>query len=298
MWVRYLAVFVGLSILSTSLAYGDQAGELVLDRGDGDGFYPGSSLSQYLLMAKAAGTDPPDTGGEALIHRPGRSSTDMATPTVRLLVPRDRRTNNSVAGGFNLYLRRQAGHSDLARFLGNRKDPGILPDRAKPAQVYLLNTNMGLFFQNFNGTMSVRETSWEKFQDSLSRGTEWDEDSAFANYVMHPLTGMISYQSAREANWNPWESFLFNMVTCLVWEFLQEPWYGFVPSNQDMITTGLVGPILGELGYIGKLAIDSHVRNKPTRFVLSVLVYPGGMINQGWDKALDLWCFLTENPAL
>jgi hypothetical protein len=65
-----------------------------------------------------------------------------------------------------------------------------------------------------------------------------------------------------------------------------------------MIATGLVGPILGELGYIGKQSIDSHVRNKLTRLVLSVLVYPGGMINQAWDGALGLWCLLTENPPL
>jgi hypothetical protein len=182
--------------------------------------------------------------------------------------------------------------------LGDRRDPEVLPDRAKPAQVYILNTNIGLAFQNYDGTMPVKKTSWEKFEDSLSVGSEWDRDHAFVNYVMHPLTGMISYQSAREANWNPWESLLFNVVTCLAWEFIQEPWYGIVPSNQDMIATGLVGSILGELGYIGKQSIDSHVRNKPTRLVLSVLVYPGGMINRAWDEAIGLWCFLTENPTL
>jgi len=296
--MRYFAVFVGLWILFTSLAYGTQARELVLDPGDGDRIYPGSSYIRYWLEAVIEGTDPPDTKKEALIHRLDTLSTDMATPDVRLLFHSYRRTNNSLAGCLNRYLRRQAKHSDLARFLGNRRDPEVLPDRAKPAQVYILNTNTGLFFQDFDGTMSVRRTSWKKFEDSLSVGTEWDGDHAFANYVMHPLTGMITYQSAREANWNPWESLLFNMVTCLAWEFIQEPWYGIIPSNQDMITTGLVGPILGELGYLGKRSIDSRVRNKPARLVLSVLVYPGGAINQGWDKALSLWCFLTEGPTL
>jgi len=285
--VKYFALFVGLLILSTSLAYGDQAGELFLDGGDGDRIYPGRSFFRSLLEAEIEGTEPLDTGEKALIHR-----------SDRLPFHCYRRTNNSVAGRFNRYLRGQAEYSDLARFLGNRRYPGVLPDRAKPAQVYILNTNAGLFFQNFDGTMPVKETSWEKFEDSLSVGSEWDTDHGFVNYVMHPLTGMISYQSAREANWNPWESFLFNMATCLAWEFLQEPWYGIVPSNQDIITTGLIGPILGELGYIGKQSIDSNVRNRPTRFVLSVLVYPGGMINRGWDKVLDLWCFLTENPTL
>jgi len=298
MWVRRFAVFVGLWILSTSLAYGDQAGQLALDQGDGHSIYPESSCIRYWLEAEIEGTEPPDTGEEALIHPSNSLSTDVATPDVGLLFHSDRRTNNSVTGRFNRYLRRQAKHSDLARFLGNRRDPGVLPDRAKPAQVYILNTNTGLFFQDFDGTMPVKKTSWEKFEDSLSVGTEWDKDHAFANYVMHPLTGMITYQSAREANWNPWESFLFNIVTCLAWEFIQEPWYGIIPSNQDIITTGLVGPMLGELGYIGKQSIDSHVRNKPTRLVLSVLVYPGGMINRAWDEAIGLWCFLTENPTL
>jgi hypothetical protein len=300
MWVRYLAVFLGLLILSTSLAYGGQAGELVLDRGDGDSIYPGRSFFLSLLEAEIEGTEPPDSGEEALIYRYRLDglSTNMATPDVSMLVHRDRRPNNSVAGRFNRYLRGEAVHSGLARFLGNRKDLGVLPDRAKPAQVYILNTNMGLAFQHFDGTMSMKETSVAKFEDALSVGTEWDTDHAFVNYVMHPVTGAISYQSAREANWNPWESFLFNMVTCLAWEFLQEPWYGLVPSNQDLIATGLIGPILGELGYIGKQSIDSHVRNKPTRLVLSVLVYPGGMINRGWDKVLGLWCFVTENPTL
>ena len=296
--MRCFAVFVGLWIFSTSLAYGDQAGEVVLDQGDGHSIYPGSSFIRYWLEAEIEGTEPQDTGEEALIRSSNRLLTNMATPDVSLLFRCERRTNNSVAGRFNRYLRRQAKYSDLASFLENRRAPGVLPDRAKPAQVYILNTNIGLAFQNYDGTMPVRKTSWEKFEDSLSAGTEWDKDHAFANYVMHPLTGMITYQSAREANWNPWESFLFNVATCLAWEFIQEPWYGIIPSNQDMIATGLVGPILGELGYIGKQSIDSHVRNKPTRLVLSVLVYPGGMINRAWDEALGLWCFLTENPAL
>lgn len=296
--MRYFAVFVGLSILSTSLAYGDQAGEPVLDRGVGDRIYLGSNFIRDWLEAEIEGTEPPGTGEEALIHPSDRLLTYMATPKVTLLSPSDRRINNSVAGRFNRYLRGQVKHSGLARFLGDRKNPGVLPDRAKPAQVYILNTNIGLAFQNYDGSMPLKNTSWEKFEDTLSAGTEWDKDSAFANYVMHPLTGMITYQSAREANWNPWESFLLNMVTSLTWEFIQEPWYGIIPSNQDIITTGLVGPMLGELGYICKQSIDSHIRSKPTRFVLSVLVYPGGMINQGWDKALDLWCFLTENPNL
>ena len=42
----------------------------------------------------------------------------------------------------------------------------------------------------------MKETSSEKFEDALSVGSEWDTDHAFVNYVMHPLTGMISYQSA------------------------------------------------------------------------------------------------------
>jgi hypothetical protein len=285
-------------MLSTSLAYGDQAGELGLDRGDGHSIYPESRFIHYWLEAEMEGSETPTAGEEGPIHRSDRFSTNMATPNDRLFSYREPRTSNSIADGFNRYLRSRATYSGLARFLVDRKSPGVLPDRAKPAQVYILNTNVGLAFQNYDGTMPLKNTSWEKFEDTLSAGTEWDKDSAFANYVMHPLTGMITYQSAREANWNPWESFLFNMVTSLTWEFIQEPWYGIIPSNQDIITTGLVGPMLGELGYICKQSIDRHVRNKPTRFVLAVLVYPGGMINQGWDKALDLWCFLTENPTL
>lgn len=93
----------------------------------------------------------------------------MGTPNIRFLVhSSDRRNHNSVAGRFNRYLRGQAEISGLARFLGNRRDQGVLPDRAKPAQVYILNTNVGLMFQNFDGTMPVKETSLAKFKDSLS----------------------------------------------------------------------------------------------------------------------------------
>jgi hypothetical protein len=298
MRMRCFALFVGISILSTSLAYGDQGRELVLGQGSGDRIYRGYSSILHFLEAEIEGSEPPATGEQALVHRWNRLSMYMATPDDRLLVHHDLRTNNSVTGRFNRYLRRQAKHSGFARFLADRKNPEVLPDRAKPAEVYILNTNTAFLLGNFDGSMSVRETSVEQFKESLSVGTEWDDDPPFANYVMHPLSGMLSYQSAREANWNPWESFLFNLATCLAWEFLQEPWFGNIPSNQDLITTGLVGAILGELGYIGKKSIDSHIRNEPANLVLSVVVYPGGMVNRAWDKALGFWCFLTENPDL
>ena len=153
--MRYLAVFVGLLIFSTSLAYGGQAEELVLDRGDGDSIYPGRSFFLSLLEAEIEGAEPPERGQEALIYRCRMDglSTNMATPDVSLFVHSEHRIHDSLAGRFNRYLRRQAVYSGLASFLENRKALGVLPDRAKPAQVYLLNTNMGLFFQHYDGTM-------------------------------------------------------------------------------------------------------------------------------------------------
>jgi hypothetical protein len=182
-----------------------------------------------------------------------------------------------------------SGNSKFWRYMNSRKYPDRPVDRVKPFDHYLKGMQSGVLLWYIEGSWSAREGSWDTYTNTVSKGTEWDDNDPFVNYVMHPYTGMIWHGHARESNWTPIESIAFCILATLFWEFAQEPWFGEVPSNQDLITNVAVGSLLAELGFVAKMYIDDHVQNKPLNWGLSVLVYPGGEISKTWDWLERMW---------
>jgi hypothetical protein len=90
--------------------------------------------------------------------------------------------------------------------------------------------------------------SVRKFERAWTSPPEWDDDSHFFNFVLHPLWGSETYLRAREGNWGVPGSVAFSFAMSVTWEYFFEAWVE-QPSTQDLIfTTGLGAP-LGELRY-------------------------------------------------
>ncbi len=72
-----------------------------------------------------------------------------------------------------------------------------------------------------------------------------DSDSAFVNYVLHPLAGSDTHVLARSHGWTFMESFLFDFFASFSWEYVFENVFER-PSLRDLAVTAPVGALLGE----------------------------------------------------
>jgi hypothetical protein len=133
-------------------------------------------------------------------------------------------------------------------------------------------------------------TKWD--DDALSRGgsnfgrawTElpvWDGDNNFHNWVGHPYAGAFYYNMLRSQGATVLQSFGFAAFQTVMWEYLLES-VAEQPSIQDLITTSIMGSVLGELFNRWSVAI---LRKGHLNFGQKALVFflnPSYVINNGY----------------
>jgi hypothetical protein len=134
------------------------------------------------------------------------------------------------------------------------------------------------------------DTKWE--EDALSRGSSnfvrawtelptWDGDNNFHNWVGHPYAGAFYYNMLRSQGGTVLQSFGFAAFQTVMWEYVIESW-AEQPSIQDLITTPIMGAVLGELFHRWSVAI---LRKGRLNFGLKALVFflnPSYVINNGY----------------
>lgn len=80
-----------------------------------------------------------------------------------------------------------------------------------------------------------------------------DRDAFVVNYILHPLSGSETHIMARDHGWSFWEAAAFDMFGSIYWEYCFENLFE-PPSRTDLLTTGPLGMIIGELRYQAKRA--------------------------------------------
>lgn len=80
-----------------------------------------------------------------------------------------------------------------------------------------------------------------------------DSDPAVVNYVLHPLSGSETHMIARDNGWSFAESALFDLFGSVYWEYVFENVFE-PPSRTDLLTTGPLGAVLGEVRFQSKQA--------------------------------------------
>jgi len=86
-------------------------------------------------------------------------------------------------------------------------------------------------------------TTWKY---NIKNGWEWDNDRFGINFVGHPYSGALTFNSARTNGYNFLQSFGFSVVGSVLWEYFGE---NTRPSYNDVINTPISGAFLGEIMY-------------------------------------------------
>jgi hypothetical protein len=133
-------------------------------------------------------------------------------------------------------------------------------------------------------------TKWD--DNAVSRGSSnfrrawtelpvWDGDVYFHNWFGHPYAGALYYNMMRSQGGTVLQSFGFAAFQSVMWEYLFEA-VAEQPSIQDLITTPIMGAVVGELFHRWTVRI---LRKGHLNFGEKALVFflnPSYVINNGY----------------
>ena len=98
----------------------------------------------------------------------------------------------------------------------------------------------------------------KKWKDNISDAPIIDKDEFAINYIGHPVSGAVYYTMARNDGLEPFESFMFSFImSSFVWESGYEA-FAEIPSIQDLISTPIVGALMGEYMYYLEQELDKN----------------------------------------
>ncbi len=119
-----------------------------------------------------------------------------------------------------------------------------------------------------------------QYVSSFTRPPVLDNDMFFINYIGHPYQGAFYYNSLRSKGATITQSALFNFSQILLWEYV---WEGGMeqPSIQDLITTPIIGSILGELAHRATIGMKKKGFLWYEK-VLVTVINPSYVINNGY----------------
>src|SRR6266403_718253 len=115
--------------------------------------------------------------------------------------------------------------------------------------------------------------------DNFHKGWIIDTDDFWANSLMHPVHGNLTFNAARSLGLNFYESFAYSFLGSYLWEqFLEiQP-----PSINDMVNTPFGGSLLGEaLFRMSRLILDGNGYSPGfLRQLFAFLINPVGGLNR------------------
>ncbi len=98
----------------------------------------------------------------------------------------------------------------------------------------------------------------KKWIDNVKAGPIVDEDDFVINYIGHPVSGAAYYTLARNDGYGPFGSFMYSFfVSTFIWEYGYES-IAEIPSVQDLISTPIIGSLMGEGMYYLEKELDKN----------------------------------------
>lgn len=140
------------------------------------------------------------------------------------------------------------------------------------------------YISKWNKKEKLKLTSIKnQYHRSYTEAPVIDCDLWYINYIGHPYQGGFYYNTVRAQNATIWQSSLFCFGQSLLWEYGWEAGME-QPSIQDLITTPLLGIVVGELSHVATLKMS---RNGFRWYEAAVvcLINPSFALNNGFrDK--------------
>lgn len=130
-----------------------------------------------------------------------------------------------------------------------------------------------------------------KWKRNVKSGPVMDHDKWAVNYIGHPYAGAAYYVVARHAGFSKTESFAYSaFMSTFFWEYGVEA-FAEKPSIQDLISTPLLGALLGELFIKGEQVVRAN-NNKVlgSEFLGSTALFlmnPAGGVLDASDRLLS-----------
>jgi hypothetical protein len=115
---------------------------------------------------------------------------------------------------------------------------------------------------------------------NIQKGWEWDNDRFGINFVGHPYSGALTFNSGRSNGYNFLQSFGFSVAGSVLWEYFGE---NTRPSYNDVINTPVSGAFLGEIMYrLSSNILDDRTQGSERVFreILAGLIDPMRGVNR------------------
>jgi hypothetical protein len=87
---------------------------------------------------------------------------------------------------------------------------------------------------------------FQTWGNNIKQGWEWDPDRFGVNFIGHPYSGSLYFNTARSNGYNFWQSAPYAIGGSLMWEYFGE---NTRPSYNDIMNTPITGIFLGEILY-------------------------------------------------
>ncbi len=115
--------------------------------------------------------------------------------------------------------------------------------------------DLGIWAFDYAMDKPYAKISFDSISDNFHKGWIVDTDDFWANQLMHPIHGNLTFNAGRSLGLNFYESFATSFVGSLVWEqFLEiQP-----PSMNDQVNTPFGGSMVGETMFrLSRMILDS-----------------------------------------
>lgn len=128
------------------------------------------------------------------------------------------------------------------------------------------------------------QTFWnaipKNYRRAFTQAPVFDKDPFIVNYVAHPYSGSVYYNSVRSQGLNPLQSFAFAFAQSTMWEYLIEASME-QPSIQDLIATPVLGAVLGEATHQATRLMKRRGFNLIEKIAVTI-INPAYVINNGY----------------
>lgn len=121
----------------------------------------------------------------------------------------------------------------------------------------------------------------QNFTRAWTRPPVWDGDIPFHNWIGHPYAGAFYYNMIRSQGGTIGQSFAFSALQSFLWEYVLESW-AEQPSVQDLVSTPIIGSVLGELFHRWSVSLLRKGRLNLGKKALVFFLNPSYVINNGY----------------
>ncbi len=139
--------------------------------------------------------------------------------------------------------------------------------------------DFGLWAADYALGKPYSKISWSSIEHQFEKGWILDTDEFWANDLLHPLHGAMTYNAARSTGLGFYESFGYSFLGSFLWEQFAET---LPPSINDQVYSPFGGTLVGEtLFRLSRLILDSGgYAPSSLRELFALVVSPVGGANR------------------